>query len=86
MSNEGILLLIAGLLLIIILVYKYNPNDKCLKCSSEATEVVETFFDAISKAKAEYHYHRCGKCNYEWGHKIVRPKGTNYPKGRKAGR
>lgn len=73
MSNELILLIIAGILLLLIVIYKL-PVRTCPKCKSEAHEVVHTFHSKNPKDSQEMHYYECKECDLSWGHKIARKK------------
>lgn len=78
MSNEQILLAIAGLLLLIITVYKL-PIHRCPKCKNEGHEVVHTFSDRKGIITAEMRFYECKKCEFSWGHRTIDIKKKNSP-------
>lgn len=73
MSNSQILLVIAGLLLLIIIVYKL-PIHRCPKCKNPGREIVHTFYERGDVPPKEMHYLECKNCGFSWNHKIVRKK------------
>lgn len=76
MSNSQILLVIAGLLLLIIIVYKL-PIRRCPKCKSDGHEVIHTFPARGKFPRKEIHRYECDKCKSSWNERIVTPPDEN---------
>lgn len=78
MSDYQILLVIAGLLLLIIALYKL-PIRRCPKCKGDGRKVIHIFPARGKFSAQEMHYYECENCKFYWGDKIVTSKKKKDP-------